>query len=83
MTHKVSTSRSGGLSFAKASRRAEVLILDSSASTMPSAMSAETIVVMDRGRIVEQGNHDELLRTCETYQQLYERQLFKPVTPAA
>ena len=43
--------------------------------------SADTIVVMDRGRIVGQGKHDELLKTCETYQQLYERQLFIP--PAA
>jgi subfamily B ATP-binding cassette protein MsbA len=38
--------------------------------------SADEIVVMDRGRIVGQGRHDELLATCETYQQLYERQLF-------
>ena len=38
-------------------------------------LSADTIVVMDRGRIVGQGRHDELLQTCETYQQLYERQL--------
>lgn len=39
-------------------------------------LSADEIVVMDRGRIVGQGRHDELLATCETYQQLYERQLF-------
>ncbi|HZN66768.1 MAG TPA: ABC transporter ATP-binding protein [Tepidisphaeraceae bacterium] len=38
-------------------------------------LSADTIVVMDRGRIVGQGRHEELLRTCETYLQLYERQL--------
>jgi ABC-type multidrug transport system fused ATPase/permease subunit len=44
-------------------------------------LSADTIVVMDRGRIVGQGSHDELLKTCDTYQNLYERQLFVP--PAA
>ena len=43
--------------------------------------SADTIVVMDRGQIVGQGRHEELLATCETYQQLYERQLF--AAPAA
>ncbi len=39
-------------------------------------LSASTIVVMDQGRIVGQGKHDELLGTCPTYKQLYERQLF-------
>jgi ABC-type multidrug transport system fused ATPase/permease subunit len=39
-------------------------------------LAADTIVVMDRGRIVGQGTHEELLRTCEIYSQLYERQLF-------
>ena len=38
-------------------------------------LSADTIVVMERGKIVGQGKHDELLKTCETYQQLYERQI--------
>ena len=38
-------------------------------------ISADTIVVMERGRIVGQGKHDELLNTCQIYQQLYERQL--------
>jgi ATP-binding cassette, subfamily B, bacterial MsbA len=38
--------------------------------------SADTIVVMERGEIVGQGKHHELLETCEVYQQLYERQLF-------
>jgi len=44
-------------------------------------LNADTIVVMERGQIVGQGKHDELLRTCPTYAQLYERQLFIP--PAA
>jgi ABC-type multidrug transport system fused ATPase/permease subunit len=46
-------------------------------------LSADTIVVMDRGRIVGQGRHEELLQTCETYQQLYERQLFSASVPPA
>jgi subfamily B ATP-binding cassette protein MsbA len=39
-------------------------------------MSADTIIVMEKGEIVGQGKHTELLETCEVYQQLYERQLF-------
>ncbi|HLL87864.1 MAG TPA: ATP-binding cassette domain-containing protein, partial [Tepidisphaeraceae bacterium] len=46
-------------------------------------LSADTIVVMDRGRIVGQGGHDDLLKTCDTYQNLYERQLFVPPAPTA
>jgi ABC-type multidrug transport system fused ATPase/permease subunit len=38
-------------------------------------LSADTIVVMERGRIVGMGKHEELLRGCETYEQLYQRQL--------
>lgn len=38
-------------------------------------LSADTIVVIDQGRIVGQGRHDALIRTCEVYQQLYERQM--------
>jgi ABC-type multidrug transport system fused ATPase/permease subunit len=44
-------------------------------------LSADTIVVLDKGKIVGQGKHEELLKTCETYQNLYERQLF--TTPGA
>ena len=39
-------------------------------------LSADTIVVLDRGQIVGQGKHDELLATCETYKNLYDRQVF-------
>jgi subfamily B ATP-binding cassette protein MsbA len=38
-------------------------------------ISADMIVVMDGGRIVAQGQHEELMRTCPVYQALYETQL--------
>ncbi len=37
-------------------------------------LSADVIVVMDQGRIVGSGKHRELMSTCPTYRQLYERQ---------
>ncbi|MEA2708502.1 MAG: ATP-binding cassette, subfamily bacterial MsbA [Phycisphaerales bacterium] len=39
-------------------------------------LSADTIVVMEGGRIVGQGKHDDLLRTSEIYKTLFDRQLF-------
>lgn len=38
-------------------------------------LAADSIVVMEQGKIVGQGKHDVLLQSCETYKQLYERQL--------
>ena len=46
-------------------------------------ISAHEIIVMDRGRIVGRGSHDELMVSCETYQNLYERQLFTMPTNGA
>ena len=37
--------------------------------------SADLIVVLDRGSIVGQGSHEELLSSCDAYRQLYERQM--------
>jgi ABC-type multidrug transport system fused ATPase/permease subunit len=40
-------------------------------------ISADVIVVMSDGRIVAQGQHDELIQTCRLYQSLYETQLVR------
>ena len=40
-------------------------------------VAADVIVVMDSGRIIAQGQHEELMQTCAVYQALYETQLVK------
>jgi len=37
--------------------------------------SADVVVVLEKGQIVGLGKHDDLLETCQVYQQLYERQM--------
>jgi ABC-type multidrug transport system fused ATPase/permease subunit len=41
-------------------------------------LGADEIVVMESGRLVGRGKHKELLETCPTYKQLYERQVMGP-----
>jgi subfamily B ATP-binding cassette protein MsbA len=41
-------------------------------------ISADRIVVMDKGRIVADGKHAELIKTCQVYKNLYETQLIAP-----
>ncbi|MCK4887523.1 MAG: ABC transporter ATP-binding protein [Planctomycetes bacterium] len=41
-------------------------------------VSADVIVVMDDGKIVAQGQHEELIQSCLLYQSLYETQLIAP-----
>ncbi|MCI1666134.1 MAG: ABC transporter ATP-binding protein/permease [Atopobiaceae bacterium] len=38
---------------------------------------ADKIIVLDQGRVVGQGTHDELMKTCETYQEIATSQLSK------
>ena len=43
---------------------------------------ADTILVMDRGRIVEQGTHTDLLERGGFYAELYNSQFVEPLAEA-
>ena len=45
------------------------------AQRISSVMEADKIVVMEEGRIVGLGSHEELLATCEPYQEIYDSQM--------
>jgi ABC-type multidrug transport system fused ATPase/permease subunit len=40
-------------------------------------MDADKILVLDDGKLIAQGTHQELLDTCETYQEIYYSQFPK------
>jgi ABC-type multidrug transport system fused ATPase/permease subunit len=44
-----------------------------------SIRTADWILVLDDGRVVGQGTHEALLRTCEIYQEIYYSQFQKEV----
>ena len=44
------------------------------AQRVTSVMDADLIVVMDRGRIAAQGKHEELMKTCDIYREVYTAQ---------
>jgi ATP-binding cassette, subfamily B, multidrug efflux pump len=51
------------------------------AQRISTVLKADKIIVIDRGRIVAQGTHRELMRTSPIYQEIYESQLgngFRP-----
>jgi ATP-binding cassette subfamily B protein len=60
------------LALAPRTREATVLLVAQRVATI---RHAEQIVVLDHGRIVGTGTHDELLETCETYQEIVYSQL--------
>ncbi|NMA87353.1 MAG: ABC transporter ATP-binding protein [Tissierellia bacterium] len=47
------------------------------AQRITSIMDADKILVMDKGKIVDQGNHMELMKTSEIYQDIYHSQIGK------
>ena len=51
-----------------------VLIVAQRVSTI---MNAEQIVVLDEGKVVGIGTHQELMKTCQTYQEIAQSQLSK------
>jgi len=48
-----------------------VFIVSQRASSL---MHADNILVLDDGRIIASGSHEELLESCETYQEIYKLQ---------
>jgi ABC-type multidrug transport system fused ATPase/permease subunit len=45
------------------------------AQRISSVLNADLILVLDRGRIVAQGSHQELLASSAIYQEIYQSQL--------
>ena len=59
---------------AKRTKDKTVIIVAQRISTI---MNADQIIVLDEGKIVGKGTHEELMNTCETYQQIALSQLSK------
>lgn len=49
------------------------------AQRITSVMGADRIVVLDNGEIAGHGNHEELMKTCEIYQDIFHSQVGKEV----
>ncbi|OXM82813.1 ABC transporter ATP-binding protein [Paenibacillus rigui] len=51
------------------------------AQRITSVMDADQIVVMDQGRIVGLGKHEELMGSCKVYQEIFQSQVGKEMHP--
>ena len=45
------------------------------AQRVSSLISADKILVLDEGRVLDCGSHDELLERCEAYRDIYHSQM--------
>jgi ATP-binding cassette subfamily B protein len=45
------------------------------AQRISSVINADHIIVLDHGRIADQGTHQQLIETCQIYQEIYQSQL--------
>lgn len=50
------------------------------AQRISSVMEADEIMVLDEGEIVGMGTHDELLKSCDAYREIYSSQMDKEVS---
>jgi len=50
------------------------------AQRISSVIEADKIIVLDDGKIVGMGSHEELMQSCETYTEIYYSQMDKKVT---
>lgn len=51
------------------------------AQRITSVMDADKIVVLDQGQVVGMGKHDDLMRSCAVYQEIYQSQIGKGALP--
>ena len=45
------------------------------ASRVSSIANCTEIIVLEEGRVIGQGTHEELLKTCDTYREIAETQM--------
>ena len=50
------------------------------AQRISSVMDADEIIVLDEGQIVGKGSHEQLLKDCEAYQEIYYSQMDREVS---